>query len=102
MKNQKWGERLKKIRELLGLNLRDFALLLGTSAATLSAYERGQREIKSSIIEGIRTKVHLKCASFLIGTNPDPWDDSTPWLQDINLQDTKSLVRSIINELKNK
>lgn len=53
------GVRIKELRSKVGKNQRDFAKMVGCTAATLSAYENGSKSPSLEIVKGIAEKCHV-------------------------------------------
>lgn len=66
-----FGERLKRLREIAGLNLSDFASRLRVNPATISLYESGKRSPNLRFLKRLRRQFGVSIDGFIDGLPED-------------------------------
>ena len=65
------GDRIKAVRESLGMKQKDFAEMLGMKPTTFNGYEMGSHEPKSDILIAIANKCNVT-VDYLVGLSDSP------------------------------
>lgn len=89
------NERLKKIRERMGMNMRAFSGFLGVKYTTYAGYENGSREPGSDFLALVATQCSTT-TDYILGLSDE--DGLPPAPQVLSYEDAQSQLRMILTE----
>ena len=98
------GERIKEIREEVGLTQEELGNRLGVTGVTIMRYEKGTRQPRIEQLEAIAEALDVSVTSLLFGSTPST-EDSDIIVVDISFQNTVKnfgVMLSLLNDVGQK
>ncbi len=88
-------ERLKKIREKMGMNMREFSNFLGVKYTTYAGYENGSREPGSDFLALVANYCNTT-TDYILGLSDH--DGMPPQPQILSYEDSQEKLRMLLTE----
>ena len=88
MSRQKLGEKIKKYRLMRGLTQQELAEMIGTTAPTISKYEKGQRGVDFDMLANIAEALQVPISAFFEDSEVQPINLPKP-IKTVPLFDTE-------------
>lgn len=88
------NERLKRLREKMGMNMREFSAFLNVKYTTYAGYENGSREPGSDFLALVANRCSTT-TDYILGLTEE---DGLPQAQVIGYQDAQDKLRVILTE----
>ena len=89
------NERLKLIREKMGMNMREFSNFLGVKYTTYVGYENGSREPGSDFLAQVANCCHTS-TDYILGLTED--DGMLPPAKIIDYNEAQEMLRIVLSE----
>lgn len=88
----KFAERLRTLRDDMGLSQKDLADFVGTSKSSINMYERGEREPGFRMQENLADFFNVSI-DFLLGRKDVEVEDITPYTDELGLDHLGSFIK---------
>lgn len=89
------NERLKQIREKMGMNMREFSNFLGVKYTTYVGYENGSREPGSDFLAQVANYCHTT-TDYILGLTDE--DGMLPPAKIIDYAEAQEMLRIVLSE----